>query len=141
MIKGLGEVDFHDIYKATLFYINARTTNLDPMDLKSNHTAPVLTDPSPLGKSRLGVHSGLFPYSPPGAAFQPSLLLTIPRKKTGILDDVRSSSWLDAMKASSPPHRKITKDVNNEFAASDADVAYRTWMVLFVSEYIISSFL
>ncbi|PON89475.1 Trehalose-phosphatase [Trema orientale] len=103
------------------------------MDLKSNHTAPVLTDPAPISKSRLGVHSSLFPYSPPGAAFSPGMLLTIPRKKTGVLDDVRSSSWLDAMKASSPPHRKITKDVNNEFATSDADVAYRTWMVKYPS--------
>ncbi|PON56256.1 Trehalose-phosphatase [Parasponia andersonii] len=103
------------------------------MDLKSNHTAPVLTDPAPLSKSRLGVHSSLFPYSPPGAAFSPGMLLTIPRKKTGVLDDVRSSSWLDAMKASSPPHRKITKDVNNEYATSDADVAHRTWMVKYPS--------
>lgn len=108
-------------------------TNLDPMDLKSNHTAPVLTDPAPLSKSRLGVHSSLFPYSPSGAAFSPGLFLTIPRKKTGVLDDVRSSSWLDAMKASSPPHRKLAKDVNNEFAPSDADVAYRTWMVKYPS--------
>ncbi|XP_024027890.1 trehalose-phosphate phosphatase A isoform X1 [Morus notabilis] len=96
------------------------------MDLKSNHTAPVLTDPAPLSNTRLGVHSSLFPYSPSGAAFTPGLLLTIPRKKTGVLDDVRACSWLDAMKASSPPHRKIIKDVN-EFAPSDPDVAYRTW--------------
>jgi trehalose 6-phosphate phosphatase len=103
------------------------------MDVKSNHTAPVLTDPAPLSKSRLGVHSNLFPYSPTGAAFSPSLFLTIPRKKTGVLDDVRSSSWLDAMKASSPPHRKITKDVNNESPAYDADIAYRTWMAKYPS--------
>ncbi|KAL5569944.1 hypothetical protein UlMin_026519 [Ulmus minor] len=102
------------------------------MDLKSNHTAPVLTDPVPLSKSRLGVHSSLFPYSTPGAAFSPSLFLTIPRKKTGILDDVRSSSWLDSMKASSPPHKKmITKAISHDFG--DADVAYRTWMVKYPS--------
>ncbi|XP_062092165.1 trehalose-phosphate phosphatase A [Humulus lupulus] len=97
------------------------------MDIKSNHTVPVLTDPAPLSKSRLGVHSNLFSYSPPGAAFSPSLLLTIPRKKTGVLDDVRSSSWLDAMKASSPPHRKINC-INNDSPTYDVDFAYRTWM-------------
>lgn len=125
--------------KSTLFKVIICATNLDPMDLKSNHTAPVLTDPAPLSNTRLGVHSSLFPYSPSGAAFTPGLLLTIPRKKTGVLDDVRSCSWLDAMKASSPPHRKIIKDVN-EFAPSDADVAYRTWTVLFIAVCMIWSF-
>lgn len=100
------------------------------MDLKSNHTAPVLTDPAPINKSRLGVHSGMLPYS--RAAYSASLLLSIPRKKTGILDDVRSSSWLDAMKSSSPPHKKITKVFNNDYALSDADVAYNTWLVFFI---------
>ena len=108
-------------------------TNLDPMDLKSNHASPVLADPPPLSKSRLGgVHTSLLPYSTPGAAFPGSLYLTIPRKKN-VLDDVRSSSWLDAMKASSPPHRKITKDVNNESGATDADISYHTWMVKYPS--------
>lgn len=103
------------------------------MDLKSNHASPVLTDPAPINKSRLCLHSTLLPYSPPQAAFSPSLLLTIPRKKTGILDDVRSTSWLDAMKCSSPPPKKITKDVNNEYTLSDADVAYDAWMVNYPS--------
>ncbi|KAH7537870.1 hypothetical protein FEM48_Zijuj03G0139000 [Ziziphus jujuba var. spinosa] len=102
------------------------------MDLKSNHTSPVLTDPPPSSQSRLRVTS-LLTYSPPGAVFSPGLFLTIPRKKSGILDDVRACSWLDAMKSSSPPHRKIAKDVNNENASSDADVAYRIWMVKFPS--------
>lgn len=103
------------------------------MDLKSNHASPVLADPAPLSKSRLGgVHTSLLPYSTPGAAFPGSLYLTIPRKKN-VLDDVRSSSWLDAMKASSPPHRKITKDVNNESGATDADISYHTWMVKYPS--------
>lgn len=139
MISGLAEEDICNSRWFGLLFLRVccyfdiidRATNLDPMDLKSNHTSPVMTDPPPLSKSRLGVHSSLLPYSPPGA-FSP-LLLTIPRKKTGILDDVRSCSWLDAMKSSSPPHRKITKDVNNEFASSDADIAYRTWMVLLSS--------
>ncbi|GMY07789.1 trehalose-phosphate phosphatase A-like isoform X2 [Fagus crenata] len=102
------------------------------MDLKSNHTAPVLTDPPPINKSRLGLHSSLLTYPPSRAAYSPGILL-IPRKKTGILDDVRSSSWLDAMKSSSPPHKKITKDVNNEYALSDTDAAYNTWLVKYPS--------
>ncbi|CAL8126739.1 unnamed protein product [Prunus armeniaca] len=110
-----------------------RELNLDPMDLKSNHAAPVLTDPTPLSKSRLGVPSSLLQYSPPGAAFSAGLFLTIPRRKAGLLDDVRSNSWLDAMKSSSPPHRKITKDVNNEPVANEADIAYHTWMVKYPS--------
>ncbi|GAV87904.1 Trehalose_PPase domain-containing protein [Cephalotus follicularis] len=103
------------------------------MDLKTNHTAPVITDPVPIGKSRLGVHSSLLPYSPPGAVFSSNLFLTIPRKKTGILDDIRSSTWLDAMKSSSPPHKRINKDYNNELASPDVDVAYRAWMLKFPS--------
>ncbi|KAK9994193.1 hypothetical protein SO802_023896 [Lithocarpus litseifolius] len=101
------------------------------MDLKSNHTAPVLTDPAPINKSRLGLHSSMLPYS--RAAYSTGLLLTIPRKKTGILDDVRSSSWLDAMKSSSPPHKKITKVANNDYVLSDTDVAYNTWLVKYPS--------
>jgi trehalose 6-phosphate phosphatase len=99
------------------------------MDLKSNHTAPVLTDPSPISKSRLGVYPNLLPYSHTGA-FSSELILNIPRKKTGILDDVRACSWLDAMKASSPPHRKMMKDSNNELTPIDSDAAYRAWMVI-----------
>nr|XP_023877031.1 trehalose-phosphate phosphatase A-like isoform X1 [Quercus suber]XP_023877032.1 trehalose-phosphate phosphatase A-like isoform X1 [Quercus suber]XP_023877033.1 trehalose-phosphate phosphatase A-like isoform X1 [Quercus suber] len=101
------------------------------MDLKSNHTAPVLTDPAPINKSRLGVHSSMLPYS--RAAFPGGLLLSIPWKKTVILDDVRSSSWLDAMKSSSPPPKKITKVFNNDYALSDSDVAYNTWLVKYPS--------
>ena len=99
------------------------------MDLKANHTAPVLTDSASVNKSGLGMHTGLLPLSPPGGAFSQNLLLTIPRKKTGILDDVRACGWLDAMKSSSPPHKKIIKDVNNVHAASD-EVAYRNWLVI-----------
>ncbi|KAK9292570.1 hypothetical protein L1049_020544 [Liquidambar formosana] len=101
------------------------------MELKSNHTAPVLTDPAPISKSRLCIHPSLLPFSSP--AFRSGMLVTIPRKKTGILDDVRSSSWLDAMKSSSPPHKKITKGSNAELASSDTDAEYRTWMLKFPS--------
>ncbi|XP_021909458.1 trehalose-phosphate phosphatase A [Carica papaya] len=103
------------------------------MDLKSNHTSPVITDSAPLSKSRLGVHSNLLPYSPPGTGFSQNLILTVPRKKTGILDDVRASGWLDAMKSSSPPHKKITKDFNSELSSTDTDVAYCTWMLKYPS--------
>ncbi|XP_041002685.1 trehalose-phosphate phosphatase A [Juglans microcarpa x Juglans regia] len=112
------------------FCIISCATNLDPMDLKSSHAAPVLTDPVSINKSRLGIHSSLLPYSPQRAAFSPGLLLIIPRKKTGILDDFRTSCWLDAMKSSSPPPKKLTKD---EYSSSDADVAYNAWMAKYPS--------
>ncbi|KAE8022385.1 hypothetical protein FH972_008187 [Carpinus fangiana] len=101
------------------------------MDLKSNRTSPVLTDPAPMNMSTLGMHSTRLPYSSPRAPLCPGL--TIPWKKTGILDDFRSSCWLDAMKSSSPPPKKITKAVNNEYASYDADVAYNAWMVEYPS--------
>lgn len=102
------------------------------MDLKTNHSAPVLTDPTPISKSRLGVHSSLLPYSPSGT-FPSDLFLAIPRKKTGVLDDVRACSWLDAMKSSSPPHKRIAKESNNEFSSPDTDVPYRTWLLQYPS--------
>ncbi|KAK3010765.1 hypothetical protein RJ639_012879 [Escallonia herrerae] len=103
------------------------------MDLKSNHSSPVLTDSTPMNNSRLGIHSALLPYSPPVAAFSSSLLLTIPRRKAGLLDDVRSNCWLDAMKSSSPTHKKLTKDPSNDSALSDSEVAYRNWMLKYPS--------
>ncbi|XP_022731284.1 trehalose-phosphate phosphatase A-like [Durio zibethinus] len=99
------------------------------MDLKPNHTASVIADPVPLSKSRLGVPSSLLPYS--SAAFSRNLFLTVPWK-TGILDDVRTSSWLDAMKSSSPSYKK-TRCFNNELISADTDVAYHTWMVKYPS--------
>ncbi|OIV99412.1 hypothetical protein TanjilG_17222 [Lupinus angustifolius] len=105
------------------------------MDLKSNHT-PVLTDsaaPINITKSRLGVHSSLLPYSPTGTTIPHGMLLTIPRKKAGFLEDVRSSGWLDAMKSSSPPPRKITKDVSHGFASSEADSSYFSWLLKYPS--------
>ncbi|KAF5731071.1 Haloacid dehalogenase-like hydrolase superfamily protein isoform 2 [Tripterygium wilfordii] len=106
------------------------------MELKPNNSAPVLTDSAPISKSRLSGRSGLFAYPAQGASFSPNLILNIPRKKTGVLDDVRSSSWLDAMKSSSPPHKKFTKDINNELASPDADYAYRTWLLNYPSALI-----
>ncbi|KAK4264619.1 hypothetical protein QN277_025772 [Acacia crassicarpa] len=84
-------------------------------------------------KSRLGVNSSHLPYSPTGAVFRTGPLLTIPSKKTGILDDVRCSSWLNAMKSSSPTAKKITKDINHGFASSDVDSAYSTWLLKYPS--------
>jgi trehalose 6-phosphate phosphatase len=57
------------------------------------------------------------------------MLLNIPRKKTGILEDVFSCGWLDAMKSSSPPPKNKTKDVNHGYASSEAD-PYFNWLVL-----------
>lgn len=98
------------------------------MDLNSTQASPVLTDPSPLNKSRLGIHSSLFPYSQSGPSFSTSVL-SIPRKKPAKLDDVRSNGWLDAMKSSSPPRKKILKEVNIDVSSDDADVTYFSWMV------------
>lgn len=107
------------------------------MDLKSNHTAPVLTDSIP-NNARLGIYNALLPYSPPGAVFSQGLFLNIPRKRPWLLDEVRSTSWLDAMKSSSPTHKKKTKDSSNEPALTDNDVAYRNWMVFLSPQYIFS---
>lgn len=93
------------------------------MDLTSGSTSPVLTD-----NTRLGIHSALLPYTQNGSTFSPALL-TIPRKRPGLLDDVKSS-LLDTMKSSSPTHNRIIKDSNNETAQSDGDLAYQNWMVL-----------
>lgn len=92
------------------------------MDLKSNHASPVLTDTAPLNKSRLGLRSSLLTRPTPSPALSSGLYLAVPRKKTGILDDVRYSGCLDAMKSSSPPPKMIT--------ISD-DIAYQTWMVFY----------
>ncbi|KAI7987073.1 putative trehalose-phosphate phosphatase G [Camellia lanceoleosa] len=101
------------------------------MDLKTTNASPVLTDPAPINKSRLGIHSGLFPFSQSGPSFS-SGILTTPRKKPGKLDDVRSNGWLDAMKSSSPPSKKMLKDCNVEMA-SDDDIAYYSWMLKYPS--------
>ncbi|KAK7334500.1 hypothetical protein VNO80_26257 [Phaseolus coccineus] len=100
------------------------------MELKPNLT-PVLTDA--LTRSRLGVPSGLSPYSSPKGATFPhhGPLLAIPRKKTGILDDFRSSGCLDAMNSSSPTHNKVSKDLSHGIGSPDA--AYSTWLLKFPS--------
>ncbi|XP_075501025.1 putative trehalose-phosphate phosphatase F [Primulina tabacum] len=102
------------------------------MDLKSKHTSPVLTDTVPMNNSRLGIHSAILPYPTNGPAFSSNLFLTIPRKKSGILDDVRSSLF-DTMKSSSPTHNMLTKESSTETALSDSDLAYRDWLVKYPS--------
>ncbi|XP_009626608.1 putative trehalose-phosphate phosphatase F [Nicotiana tabacum] len=102
------------------------------MDLNSTKASPVLTDPSPLNKSRLGIHSSLLPYSQSGPSFSTSVL-TIPRKKPAKLDDVRSNGWLDAMMSSSPPRKKILKEVNIDVSSDDADVTHLSWMIKYPS--------
>ncbi|XP_021299920.1 probable trehalose-phosphate phosphatase F [Herrania umbratica] len=103
------------------------------MELKSNHSSPVLTDPAPINKSRLGIHSSLLSYPQSGGSLSSGKYMTIPRKKPGQLDDVRSNGWLDAMKSSSPPRKKLIKDFNIEVAADDIDIAYCSWMIKYPS--------
>ncbi|KAI3748978.1 hypothetical protein L6452_12458 [Arctium lappa] len=100
------------------------------MDLKANHSAPILADPTPINKQRLGIHDSLLPCSP-GTIFSQGLFLTLPWKKPGVLDDVRSTSWLDAMKSSSPRNR--AKNNGIDFSSNDVDVAYRDWMLKYPS--------
>ncbi|XP_057453789.1 trehalose-phosphate phosphatase A-like [Lotus japonicus] len=106
------------------------------MDLKANR-GPLLSDTATLtrSRSRLGVTSTQLACSPPAGAttFLHGSSIAIPRKKTGVLDDVRSNGWLDSMKSSSPTHKKISKDVSNGIASSDADAAYFTWLLKYPS--------
>lgn len=100
------------------------------MDLKTTKASPVLTDPSssPISKSRLGMHSSLMPYSQSGTSFS-STILTIPRKKPAKLNDVRSNGWLDSMKSSSPPRKKILIDSFAGVSSDDGECAYQSWQV------------
>ncbi|PHT36000.1 hypothetical protein CQW23_23700 [Capsicum baccatum] len=93
-----------------------------------------LIDPSSLNKSRLGIHSSLFPYSHSGPSFSTSVL-SIPRKKPPKLDDGRSNNCLEAMRSSSPPRKKILKEVNIDVSSDDANVAYLSWMIEIFLDY------
>ncbi|CAN8325600.1 unnamed protein product [Cochlearia groenlandica] len=57
------------------------------------------------------------------------------RKKIDKLDDVRSNGWLDAMISSSPPGKRVAKDLNLEIAPEDD---FSQWMLKYPSA--ISSF-
>ncbi|KAB5573708.1 hypothetical protein DKX38_000902 [Salix brachista] len=95
------------------------------MDIGSNHSSPVLADPAPINKARLGIHSNLLTYAPSGGSLSSSKYRNIPRKKPGKLDEVCSNACLDAMKSSSPPRKKLIKD--------GSDTTYSTWMVMLAS--------
>ncbi|XP_058111185.1 probable trehalose-phosphate phosphatase 2 [Magnolia sinica] len=101
------------------------------MDLKS---APLLVDPVPTNKSRLGLHSSLLSCPPPASSFPLALYLMIPWRKpiTGKLDDVCANSWLDVMKSSSP-RKMLIKDSNIEAVSDENDVAYPLWVLKFPS--------
>ncbi|KAF3448381.1 hypothetical protein FNV43_RR09094 [Rhamnella rubrinervis] len=101
------------------------------MELKSNHASPVLAETAPINKSRLGIPSSLLPYSQQGASFPSGKYVSIPRKKPGKLDDVRSNGWLDAMKSSSPPRKKLIMDFTVE--VDDAEIAYCSWLIKYPS--------
>ncbi|KAK4745468.1 hypothetical protein SAY87_011780 [Trapa incisa] len=103
------------------------------MDLKTNHASPVLTESSSVNISRLAFRQNMLPCSSPTAVLSTGLHLTVPRKKTGILDDVRSTGWLDAMIASSPPPKRVTRDANEKDGAADTELSYQTWMVKYPS--------
>ncbi|KAK8965394.1 Trehalose-phosphate phosphatase A [Platanthera guangdongensis] len=100
------------------------------MDFKSNHNSPVLTDQVPVHKSRLRMSSII----PPPATFSSNLFLNVPRRNplSGKLDDVRASSWLDAMKASSPPSKKF-KEINHDTVSDETDSEYFSWLMKYPS--------
>ncbi|KAF8027094.1 hypothetical protein BT93_E0114 [Corymbia citriodora subsp. variegata] len=89
------------------------------MELKSNHSSPVLADPAPINKTRLGIHS---PVSS-------SKCIPMLRRKQGKLDEALSNGWLDAMRASSPPRKKLIKGYCVDIALDDAEIAYCSWKI------------
>ncbi|PWA86167.1 HAD-superfamily hydrolase, subfamily IIB [Artemisia annua] len=112
---------FNSIQKSSLLKVRMH---------KTNHSAPILADPTPITKPKLGIHDSILPYSSAGV-FSQSPFLTVPWKKPGVLDDVLSTSWLDAMKSSSP--RNLIKNNGNDFSSNDVDLAYLNWMLKYPS--------
>lgn len=103
-------------------------SKLDSLDMISGQPSPVLSDASPI-KERVGIHPSLKPsYSQTGASFSKGMYIPIPKKKQGMLEDVLSNGWLDAMKSSSPPRKKLLKDFNVGVASDDTDFVYSSWM-------------
>ncbi|KAK1376392.1 hypothetical protein POM88_032585 [Heracleum sosnowskyi] len=105
------------------------------MDCKSPKSSPSLNNPgrSPLNKSRLSLYSSLFPYSQSGGSSFARRVLTVPKKKAGKLDDALSNGWLESMKSSSPPKKKILKDPGLDVASDDNDYAYHSWLLSYPS--------
>ncbi|XP_074264922.1 putative trehalose-phosphate phosphatase F [Silene latifolia] len=89
----------------------------------SGKPSPVLTDPSPIKEPRVGIHSN------PGSSFSKGLYIPIPKKKPSKLEDVLSNGWLDAMRSSSPPRKKLLKDFKAGVVLDDIDFAYTSWMI------------
>ncbi|KAI4327098.1 hypothetical protein L6164_019598 [Bauhinia variegata] len=94
--------------------------------MDSNHGSPV-----PIGKSRLGIFSSLLTCSQQDQPVSPGKYTRSgSRKSAASLDDVRSNGWLDAMKASSPPRKKLLKGSNIQVASIDHETEdYLSWML------------
>lgn len=96
----------------------------------SGQSSPVLTDPSPIKESRVGIHPSFIPYSQSGTSLSTAMYIPIPKKKPSKVEDVLSNGWLDAMKASSPPRKRLfLKDFNVAVYSDDGEVAYSSWMI------------
>ncbi|RWR77339.1 trehalose-phosphate phosphatase A-like protein isoform X1 [Cinnamomum micranthum f. kanehirae] len=110
--------------------------SIHQVDMKSKNTSPVLADPAPLTKSRLGISSNLMPCLPSMNSVTPSLpdSLFFPsnqkKPKPSKLEDVRASGWLDAMKSSSPTYRDPNKDANHAKVQGGLDTAYHSWTLM-----------
>lgn len=112
------------------------------MKISSNnsHIYTILTYLIPINKSRLRMHSSLQAYSEQDSPPSPGKgSRSNSRKSTGNVDDVRSNGWLDAMKASSPPRKKLIKGFSNQVASIDDDFEdYCSWMVKLLFNFISS---
>lgn len=100
------------------------------MDLIPKH-APVLAEPVPASKPRITIPASL--PSRGQALFSPSLYVSLKRAAPGLLDEVLSNGWLDAMASSSPPRRRFCKDVFPDSQQDDAETLYRCWMLNYPS--------
>lgn len=102
------------------------------MDSKSSHASPLLDDPAAVKKPTVSASSNVLPYSTMGKTFSSDMHVNVQRKKSGVIDDIRTNGWLDAMKASSPPRTNSTKDMNLEgvlMSDESDDRTYDNWMV------------
>ncbi|KAJ3681869.1 hypothetical protein LUZ60_014442 [Juncus effusus] len=96
--------------------------------LKPNHNSPILTDPVP-------VKSRLMSYSPTSNGYNStaSILLNNMQRRSknipGKLDDIRTSNWLEAMIACSPPRKKQSLSEEN----NSTDDVYQSWMLKYPS--------
>lgn len=108
------------------------------MEKNAHEASSVITDSAPIKKSRLGIMpSNTLARSPTGASKLPGKFT---RLKPVKLEDVRSNGFLEAMIASSPPRKKLVKDLNVEVASDDIDLAYTSWMVCLIFLSVFSTF-